>query len=448
MAPPCVWVSDLSVPVSPSDIANFFGKIGTVKDVIVPDMDSGSALIVFVDHSSVDKALAWNGKNLRDQVIRVDIPTSSQLEVLFSSDSKNTQPVSVVDKLRTEFMKLDPSNMLSLLQEFTNLAQKHCEPYHPTGSLIPPDPVSPSGAASSFGFQNVPIHPTNPPVSHSPGFLPVQQYPKIAFFSGEEGKSGDVKFGQWRSEVVSLMNEGYSEPVILQGIRRSLRGTAAEVLHNLPRPVSVTDILTKFDVVFGIVLSMEHLLEDFYNATQLPTEKVVVWGCRLESILSRLRERGLSSDSNAMLRSRFWHGLSDLKIKNALRHKFDNGDSFQELLTSARSVEHESTRVVLSEVKVIDKQICDPKQSSTAKVNVQQTSSLEKTLQEFGNQLVSIKKEIAKLKEGGMNKSSGQIPSSFSKLECFYCHEVGHVIRDCVKLKRKNELSKNSGNWK
>jgi len=438
MAQPCVWVSDLDVPVSPSDIAKFFSKIGTVNDVIVPDMDSGSALIVFVEQSSVDKALIWNGKNLRDQVIRVDIPTSSQLEVLVSSESKNTQSAPDIDNLKAELMKLDPSNMLTMLQELTNLAQKHSESYHPAGPVMPPYPMSPSGAASASRFQNQSNHPTNTPATNNPGFLPVHQYPKIAFFSGEEGKSGDVKYGQWRSEVVSLRNEGYSEPVILQGIRRSLRGTAAEVLHNLKCPVSVIDILTKFDVVFGIVLSMEHLLEDFYNATQLPTEKVVVWGCRLESILSRLRDRGLSSDSNVMLRSRFWHGLSDLKIKNALRHRFDNGESFQELMTSARSVEHESTRVLSSEAKVLDIRTCDPKHNRTAKVNVQQTAGLEKTLQEFGNQLASIKKEIAKLKEGGMNKASGPIPSSGSNLECFYCHEVGHFIRDCAKLKRKN----------
>jgi hypothetical protein len=85
--------------------------------VIVPDINNGSALIVFAEQSSVDKALAWNGKHLRDQVIRVDSPTSSQLEVLLSSESKNTQSASAMDKLKADLIKLDPSNMLSVLTD-------------------------------------------------------------------------------------------------------------------------------------------------------------------------------------------------------------------------------------------------------------------------------------------------------------------------------------------
>ncbi len=47
--------------------------------------------------------------------------------------------------------------------------------------------------------------------------------------------------------------------------------------------ISIHSLIDKFDVVFGIVLSAETLLEDVYNAAQNVDEKVVIWDCRLES---------------------------------------------------------------------------------------------------------------------------------------------------------------------
>ena len=72
--------------------------------------------------------------------------------------------------------------------------------------------------------------------------MPVQQFPKIAFSSGDDYKAGEVKFWHWKSEVTSLLNEGYSQSVILQSIRRSVRGTAAEVMQNLKIPIRIQDV--------------------------------------------------------------------------------------------------------------------------------------------------------------------------------------------------------------
>ena len=66
------------------------------------------------------------------------------------------------------------------------------------------------------------------------------QYPKVTVFSGNMGK-GEVLYCQWRNEVMSLVSEGYSEPCILQGIRRSLRGTASEVVQNTGHNSSLYD---------------------------------------------------------------------------------------------------------------------------------------------------------------------------------------------------------------
>ena len=48
------------------------------------------------------------------------------------------------------------------------------------------------------------------------------------------------------------------------------------------------------------------------------------------------------SDTHQMMRTRFWQGLCDSSIKNVLHHRFNHGESYQELLMAARAVEHES----------------------------------------------------------------------------------------------------------
>ena len=139
------------------------------------------------------------------------------------------------------------------------------------------------------------------------------------------------------------MNCGKSSPSILLGIRRSVRGTAAEVLRYLGEQVIVQDVLDKFDVTFGNVLSTEQLLGSFYSVTQKPSESVTSWGCRLEEILSQLQERGAIQPSarRNMLWTKFWMGLTEEKLKNASRHRFDSGESYDQLFRSLRTLEQE-----------------------------------------------------------------------------------------------------------
>ena len=461
----CVWVTDLSIPVNSKDIAGFFSKAGNVKEVIVPDVDEGNAFVLFVDKSSVQQALTFNGRNIRDQVIQVSIPTRSQLTLL----ARDEEPplLSPTDLVKNVFTQLDKESMLSLLMELTHLASSHDlsetrDESDTRGGTVPSIPTTPLQTNTYIPMPHVPLasgHPSmsNNPLPHAP-HMPsmnnqhqyIHQYPKIAFFSGDEGKPGEVKYSQWRSEVVCLQNEGYSAPIIMQGIRRSLRGMAAEVLQNLGSPVSLDCVLEKFDTVFGTVISTEYLMEDFYSCEQCLDEKVVAWGCRLETTLCKLRDRGLNVDSNAMLRSRFWHGLTDIKVKDALRHKFDSGANYQDLLTSGRSREHEAIRESCSNLPKSN--VTVSKKSSAAKVNVQhsinvqQSSVLEKKLEHITKQLALMQKEMTDIKQSSQHQQHEHRQIIPDSVECFYCHDLGHFLRDCPKLRRKNATSKPSGN--
>ena len=176
-----------------------------------------------------------------------------------------------------------------------------------------------------------------PALTHCATLVP----PKFSIFSGE-GQKHESSYPQWRSEIHSVWRSDlYQEAMVLSNIRRSLRGRAADVLLAMGSDVSVEQVLAKFDVRFGDVRPCDRTLEQFFSARQLPTESVSVWGCRLEELLSQVRDPDGVAAAKSMLRSRYWSGLYSDQIKNALRHHFDEGADFEALLRQARIAEQE-----------------------------------------------------------------------------------------------------------
>ena len=147
---------------------------------------------------------------------------------------------------------------------------------------------------------------------------------RLSPFSGDDAK-GDVSFELWKFEVRGMVRDGlFPNAVVLQSIRRSLRGTAADILLHLVEDVKVDDLLSKLEKVFGNTLPPEAILEEFYSAKQRESEKVAMWVCRLETILSKLPVGTFTPDaSKGMLRTKFYSGLRLSVMRNALRHSFD-----------------------------------------------------------------------------------------------------------------------------
>ena len=257
-------------PLSSTDIAGYFSKAGSVDKVDIPDVDGQAEIVIFAKEKTVPIALAFNGKNFRDTTIVVKVPNESQLWLLEPQDEASGG--SVVEDLKTAFSQMDTSDVLSLLQELTLLANAKSKPDRAgaagSGSTFAksnPDRVGALGSGSTVKPSGsvVGINPSGM-LPSQPGITPLvaTQYPKLAFFSGD-GTKGEVLYWQWRNEVMSLRAINHS--CILQGVRRSLRGTAAEVFQNLGNQVSIPNLVEKLDIGFGIVVSAETLLGDFYN---------------------------------------------------------------------------------------------------------------------------------------------------------------------------------------
>ena len=242
---------------------------------------------------------------------------------------------------------------------------------------------------------------------------------RLSLFSGDDAK-GDVSFELWKFEVRGLVRDGlFPNAVVLQSIRRSLRGTAADILLHLGEDVKVDDLLSKLEKVFGNTLPPEAILEEFYSAKQRESEKVAMWVCRLETILSKLPVGTFTPDaSKGMLRTKFYSGLRLSVMRNALRHSFDGGATYEDLLVAARVAEREhelenaSARV--NQATAID--------SGLAKKMDQVLSSLEK-VQTRLDKLESRQNSADRLQPRPSHRPFTGI--------CYLCNREGHPKARC-----------------
>lgn len=261
-------------------------------------------------------------------------------------------------------------------------------------TLAPGSTVStPSGggAIPKFVFPGYsPVHPMTPSLSGS-FVAPTYSHPKLPVFSGQENK-GDVTYEVWSYEVKCLQNSlTVPNHILLQAIRTSLRGDARSMITSLGENATVADILNKLDGYYGLVSTCETLMQNFFSDFQKESETVVQYGSRLEQTLSRaLRDSNMEQPArDAMLRSKFWTGLSNRQLKNSTRHLFDSVKDFQLLLREIRKVEQEEA----TDIHPAGKQkIAQQHYGQTS--DLPDTAQLSKQLSEMMEKMKAMEKKI------------------------------------------------------
>lgn len=247
------------------------------------------------------------------------------------------------------------------------------------------------GAIPKFVFPgSSPVAPVTPPLSAS-YIAPTYSHPKLPIFSGQEGK-GEVTYEVWSYEVKCLQNS-YTVPdhVLLQAIRTSLRGDARTMITTLGERATVTDILGKLDGFYGMVSTCETLMQNFYSDYQKDSDTIVQYGSRLEQTLSRaLRNSNMESATrDAMLRTKFWTGLSNQQLKSSTRHLFDSIKDFQLLLREIRKVEQEEA----SNIRPAGKQkVVQQHYGQTS--DISDVAQLSKQLNEMMGKMKAMEKKI------------------------------------------------------
>jgi len=87
-----------------------------------PD-SSGSALVISKDVPSVQEVLLWDGKNMKDHVISVSVPSKSQLTLLSDRDLGlgDKSKAMELNTLKEWFKQLDTNDIILLLQKLAKV---------------------------------------------------------------------------------------------------------------------------------------------------------------------------------------------------------------------------------------------------------------------------------------------------------------------------------------
>ena len=82
-----------------------------------------------------------------------------------------------------------------------------------------------------------------------------------------------MSFDQWSYELQTL-RRSYNDLALREGIQLSLRGAAADVVHNMGPDVPLDMIIKKFSIIYGNVKSLDLMMRDFYMADQGEDESI------------------------------------------------------------------------------------------------------------------------------------------------------------------------------
>lgn len=215
--------------------------------------------------------------------------------------------------------------------------------------------------------------------------------PKLPVFSGK----GDTPYELWKYDLKCLQSSNlYTETVVSEAIRRSLKGEAAMVMVRMG-DASVSQLLHKLDGYFGNVATEGACLTQFFASQQSEDEDVTTWACRLEGLIQKVHAEEMISKSamDEMLRTKLWSGLYDERLKQTTRHIYDSVKEVDDLVQKLRSMEMEMKKGTKGE------------KTKAKTQSVQQTDEkCFKLLQNLTEKMENMEKEIKTLKE---EKDSG-----------------------------------------
>ena len=282
----------------------------------------------------------------------------------------------------------------------------------------------------------------------------VRKPPEFKPFSGKALlEKGEISYDQWRHEVL-CSKKTRSDVLVLEGVRASLTGTAADTARHLGTEATLTDIIDKFDAVYGKVAKGDTLKRDFYHMFQQKHESVSDYAIRIEGAFGKIQKTSIQpltrGEADKSLQDRLFHGLKK-HIRDSIRYAHESeGSTYVSVLTAARETESEEVdRKGNLSIKAKDNQ--DSKKSkrndndsSSSKIKEleEMIKSLNAKVQKKGNPS-STKGRAGKFQK---KDGSGKTASSGKKeFKCYNCQGVGHMSRECPS---PNMSKSTSGNGK
>lgn len=268
--------------------------------------------------------------------------------------------------------------------------------------------------------------------------------PKLPKFSGSQALKSEPSFRVWQFDVEDL-KRNHGENEVRRAIHESVTGMAAEILTRLGQEATVNQILSKFQNIFGTVVSDQKLLADFYTAQQKSNESIAEWSCRLEEYLCHPNLNNLTSKNN-MLKTRFFSGLFSDAIANSIRHLVES-KTFEDLVVSAREaeadVENKSSKAV-AKAQVVDPMLEQLKQIKAS------LDKLTTKSEEWERRLSTVEQQRAtrprqQSTQRSYHSTNTEQQNQPREVTCFYCKTPGHVKRNCQKYLNSRQSAARGG---
>ena len=155
---------------------------------------------------------------------------------------------------------------------------------------------------------------------------------------------GEASFEQWSYESQSLRRT-YSESALREEIQRSLRGAAADTVHNMGPETTLDSIIKKFTINYGNVKSYDILMGDFYRASQGEKESVTSFATCIEGLLSNVRDKYPhqipQTKEQQLLKDRLFYGCQK-GIRDSVKYRHaDTTVDYMTFLEECRKAEDE-----------------------------------------------------------------------------------------------------------
>ena len=276
-------------------------------------------------------------------------------------------------------------------------------------------------------------------------------YPKLSIFYGEDNK-GEATWETFRYEIDALLSDKtYTKEQILLGLRRAVKGIAADILRRLGPGVTLEAVLQKFQSIYGTIESKESILSKFYSSQQLPKETITLYSTRLEEIYSQAVTLGALPQDDTILQRVLYHGLTS-EIKHMATYKNDVIHDYDMFKIELRKIEADLTSTSQ-----------DP---CHAQVNIEKKPSelgeVKELLQKLNDRIEKIEKQqedmkqsqgqfrqrkFRRQKQGGNYRQDGHSQVGDRKQRplgsmtftptCFGCNGKGHMVKDCPNAVRR-----------